>query len=228
MLTFLVRHRPINTLVFIGECSSSRSKQRSLCEIWGQVIRIIGALTKTPFGIYPTGNTGGSSAWFFRSMPIPNDYRGSLSTVGKNHKNSKNERSIDIRSPPGIYSKVMVKRITLLFLLLTLASGVVSGTPLHASNDKMMKCCDKAKSKEQSPAAEATRLCCAVNCSESTPTSSFSYSPSSATIAKSVVEQIVALFPTKKAKALIVLPYLNRIPPQTFQPKYIQHHSLLI
>lgn len=42
-------------------------------EIWGQLVRIIGASTKTPFGIYPTGNTGGSNVWFFRAMPIPND-----------------------------------------------------------------------------------------------------------------------------------------------------------
>ncbi len=44
-------------------------------EIWGQIIRIIGASTKTPFGIYPTGNTGGSNVWFFKPMPIPNDLR---------------------------------------------------------------------------------------------------------------------------------------------------------
>lgn len=30
-------------------------------EIFGQLFRIIGASTKTPFGIYPTGNTGGSN-----------------------------------------------------------------------------------------------------------------------------------------------------------------------
>ncbi len=42
-------------------------------EIWGQFIRIIGAATKTPLGIYPTGNTGGSNVWFFKPMPIPDD-----------------------------------------------------------------------------------------------------------------------------------------------------------
>jgi len=135
---------------------------------------------------------------------------------------------IDISDTPRIYSKMMVRRLTLLFLLLVVASGVVSGTPLPASSDKMMKCCDKAKSKDQSPSAEATRLCCAVNCSDAAPTSSFGSSPSSATIAKSVVEQIAALFRTKKAKTPVAAPYLPRILPQTFQPKYIQHHSLLI
>lgn len=48
-------------------------KIRSAREIWGQVIRIIGAATKTPFGIYPTGNTGGANVWFFKRMPIPDD-----------------------------------------------------------------------------------------------------------------------------------------------------------
>jgi hypothetical protein len=48
-------------------------KTRSPREIWGQFIRIIGAATKTPFGIYPIGNTGGSNVWFFKPMPVPED-----------------------------------------------------------------------------------------------------------------------------------------------------------
>jgi hypothetical protein len=48
-------------------------KMNSHREIWGQVIRIIGASTKTPFGIYPKGNTGGANVWFFKKMPIPED-----------------------------------------------------------------------------------------------------------------------------------------------------------
>ncbi|MFT3744144.1 MAG: DUF3703 domain-containing protein [Pyrinomonadaceae bacterium] len=42
-------------------------------EIWGQFIRIIGAATKTPFGIYPIGNTGGANVWFFKPMPVEKD-----------------------------------------------------------------------------------------------------------------------------------------------------------
>jgi hypothetical protein len=151
-----------------------------------------------------------------------------LRTILKSGETCAQTVVIDISEPLGIYSKMMVRRLTLLFLLLALASGVVSGTPLHASNDKMMKCCKKARSMEQSPSAEATRLCCAVNCSDSAPTSSFTYSPSNATVAKSVLEQIAALFPAKKAKTSTASPCLPRILPQTFQPKYIQHHSLLI
>jgi hypothetical protein len=50
-------------------------KMRSPREIWGQLIRIVGAATKTPFGIYPTGNTGSSRVWFFKPLPIPDDLR---------------------------------------------------------------------------------------------------------------------------------------------------------
>lgn len=42
-------------------------------EMMGQFIRIIGAMTKTPFGIYPTGNTGGTNVWFFKPMPVADD-----------------------------------------------------------------------------------------------------------------------------------------------------------
>lgn len=48
-------------------------KKCDIREIFGQLVRIIGASTKTPFGIYPTGNTGGSNVWFFKPMPIPDD-----------------------------------------------------------------------------------------------------------------------------------------------------------
>lgn len=48
-------------------------RQRNVQEIFGQVIRIVGAFTKTPLGIYPNGNTGGANVWFFKPMPVPND-----------------------------------------------------------------------------------------------------------------------------------------------------------
>lgn len=55
---------------------------RSPREIWGQLIRIAGASTKTPFGIYPTGNTGGSDVWFFQRMPVPDDLKQILENKG--------------------------------------------------------------------------------------------------------------------------------------------------
>jgi len=58
-------------------------RQRSPREIWGQIVRIIGASTKTPFGIYPTGNTGGSNIWFFRRLPIADDLQEVLDNGGQ-------------------------------------------------------------------------------------------------------------------------------------------------
>lgn len=42
-------------------------------EIFGQIFRIIGASTKTPFGIYPVGNTGGANVSPFQPMPVSED-----------------------------------------------------------------------------------------------------------------------------------------------------------
>ena len=127
--------------------------------------------------------------------------------------------------------KLMVTRLTLVVLLFALAGGVVSGTPLHSSNDQMMDCCDKARSKDTSRAAQAARVCCAINCSDSAPTSSvttFNFAPSSFAISKSIVEQTAVLFPKDKA-VLIVTSYCSRQPlPRIYQPKYIQHNSFLI
>lgn len=48
-------------------------RMKNWAEVCGQLLRILGASTKTPFGIYPTGNTGGSNVPFYESMPIPDD-----------------------------------------------------------------------------------------------------------------------------------------------------------
>jgi Protein of unknown function (DUF3703) len=48
-------------------------KRRDRREIFGQIFRIIGASTKTPFGIYPAGNTGGANVSPFKPMSIPDD-----------------------------------------------------------------------------------------------------------------------------------------------------------
>jgi len=62
-------------------------KMRDIREILGQLLRMAGAATKTPFGIYPTGNTGGADVWFFKPMPIPNDLQKVLNQA--NIKSSK-------------------------------------------------------------------------------------------------------------------------------------------
>ena len=48
-------------------------KKKDWREIFGQMFRIVGASTKTPFGIYPIGNTGGANVSPFKPLPIPDD-----------------------------------------------------------------------------------------------------------------------------------------------------------
>lgn len=44
-------------------------------EVAGQLLRIAGAATKTPLGIYPKGNTGGADVSPFQRMKIPEDLK---------------------------------------------------------------------------------------------------------------------------------------------------------
>ena len=48
-------------------------RTRSTREVAGQLLRIVGAATKTPFGLIPTGNTGGADVSPIKPMPIPED-----------------------------------------------------------------------------------------------------------------------------------------------------------
>lgn len=45
-------------------------RNHSVREALGQVLRIVGAATKTAFGLVPQGNTGGANVSPFRKMPI--------------------------------------------------------------------------------------------------------------------------------------------------------------
>ena len=45
-------------------------RNRSLREVIGQIIRVVGAATKTAIGLIPKGNTGGSNVSPFRVLPI--------------------------------------------------------------------------------------------------------------------------------------------------------------
>jgi hypothetical protein len=126
---------------------------------------------------------------------------------------------------------VVLKRLTLLFVVLAIAAGVVSGMPLHAPNEKRMKCCDKARGKDRSDRAEAARLCCALNCTESTPTPSgvsFNFNPANAAAERSIADQIAALFPVRANRPSPLPLYHPRTPPRPPDAKYVQHHSFLI
>lgn len=48
-------------------------RNRKSREVLGQLFRLIGAATKTVFGLVPRGNTGGANVSPFRKMPIPRD-----------------------------------------------------------------------------------------------------------------------------------------------------------
>jgi hypothetical protein len=56
-------------------------RQRHAGEIFGQLVRIIGAATKTRIGLVPQGNTGGTSVSALRRMPVPPDLQRILDTA---------------------------------------------------------------------------------------------------------------------------------------------------
>jgi Protein of unknown function (DUF3703) len=45
-------------------------QQRDVKECLGQIFRILGAATKTSFGLIPHGNTGGANVSPFKPMPV--------------------------------------------------------------------------------------------------------------------------------------------------------------
>ena len=58
-------------------------RHRNGKEVAGQILRFVGAATKTPLGIYPKGNTGGANVSPFRSMPVEDDLKRVLQEAGK-------------------------------------------------------------------------------------------------------------------------------------------------
>ena len=125
----------------------------------------------------------------------------------------------------------MKKWLASLFLLFALAGGVFAGMPTHSEKMGMMKCCDKAKSNNNSQEISLARLCCAVNCTDSAPTSSglsFNFLPSTVAVEDSIAAQIADLFKINRFKPSILLSRELLVVSLSFQPKYIQHHSFLI
>jgi hypothetical protein len=45
-------------------------KRKDIKEVFGQIFRLIGAVTKTAIGLLPEGNTGGANVSPFKPMPI--------------------------------------------------------------------------------------------------------------------------------------------------------------
>lgn len=48
-------------------------RHRAPKEVRGQLVRIVGATTKTALGLVPTGNTGGAGISPFKPLPVPPD-----------------------------------------------------------------------------------------------------------------------------------------------------------
>ena len=48
-------------------------RNHSVREFLGQLLRTVGAATKTAFGLVPQGNTGGANVSPFKKMPIASD-----------------------------------------------------------------------------------------------------------------------------------------------------------
>ena len=61
-------------------------RQRDTKECAGQLMRIIGAATKTAIGFVPSGNTGGSNISPFKVLPIPTDLRKIIELTQKSTK----------------------------------------------------------------------------------------------------------------------------------------------
>jgi len=56
-------------------------RSKSLRETLGQVVRMVGAATKTAIGLVPSGNTGGSNVSPFKPLPVPQDLATILASV---------------------------------------------------------------------------------------------------------------------------------------------------
>lgn len=56
-------------------------RSKSLRETLGQIVRMVGAATKTAVGLVPSGNTGGSNVSPFKSLPVPQDLATILASV---------------------------------------------------------------------------------------------------------------------------------------------------
>jgi hypothetical protein len=61
-------------------------RERDIREFMGQILRIVGATTKTAFGFIPSGNTGGANISPFKPLPIPDDLAAEISAAQRASK----------------------------------------------------------------------------------------------------------------------------------------------
>lgn len=63
-------HVKVHFLMFVWSI-----RNRSPKEFFGQILRMVGALTKTAIGLVPIGNTGGSNISPFKKLPLKPEHR---------------------------------------------------------------------------------------------------------------------------------------------------------
>ena len=127
----------------------------------------------------------------------------------------------------------MTRWLTAFVLLVVMVGGVLAGTPLpmHSGEKEcpmtgMMDCCAKAQMRNEAPEVRTARLCCALNCSEPSPTvpaGNFNFSPPVAALQSAVVAYNILPLNPRLAR--------SNSPPglQTpSYPAYIRHLALLI
>lgn len=128
----------------------------------------------------------------------------------------------------------MARWLTSLFFLIVLgSSALLSGTPLskNGSEKEMceMKCCKSSSVKAVPKQVTAAKLCCAVNCAASAPTSTTSaqmnLAPLLVVLKNFPIFQFL-LVPQQAEKAQPLFAETAQL--KTFQPKYIQNNSFLI
>lgn len=127
----------------------------------------------------------------------------------------------------------MLKKLTNFLLILTVASSVAAGMPLHSNEQACsmgddMDCCKKALLAAQTPEVTAARLCCAVNCSTegtSNPTNTSTVLSQSQLILSAHPAAAPALLNSHFALRFVAA---SHRPPAYSEPAYIRHLALLI
>tara|TARA_B100000795_G_scaffold259205_1_gene233969 strand:+ start:484 stop:852 length:369 start_codon:yes stop_codon:yes gene_type:complete len=69
-------HVKVHILMFMWACRNFKPK-----ELLGQAFRIVGAVTKTVFGLVPQGNTGGANVSPFKAMPVKPEYEAIINSA---------------------------------------------------------------------------------------------------------------------------------------------------
>ncbi|MDT7778674.1 MAG: hypothetical protein QOC99_1186 [Acidobacteriota bacterium] len=125
----------------------------------------------------------------------------------------------------------MKKRLTSLFLLL-LTGSTLAGVPTHSGEREChmsgkMDCCAKARMRSNRPEVKASRLCCALNCTEpgtTTPTASFRVSTQLAVVLGNVLVPRISFLQSPIPARSSPTPGQR----QDSNPAYILHLALLI